>query len=54
MIFYLPFCVSERSFKGWVAQLSNSELRVKSCSPQVRGFYTDGELTLDVAACVIK
>jgi hypothetical protein len=25
-------------------------LRVESCPPQVRGIYTDGELTLDVAA----
>lgn len=25
-------------------------LRVESCWPQVRGLYTDGELTLDVAA----
>ena len=26
------------------------ELRVESCAPQVRGLYTDGKLTLDVAA----
>jgi hypothetical protein len=30
-----------------IANASNA--RVESCSPQVRGIYTDGELTLDVA-----